>query len=94
VGFVGGLVAFPAGLALGGLATEVKWPINVTGTEWFVYKACVAVCVIAGFAIGQALCEGTGRQKSLAEQSAPQSSEGVTPKTLSNWARRIYIESE
>ena len=69
-GFVGGLVGFPAGLALGGLVTKVEWLVNMTGTEWFVYKASVVGCVMVGFAIGQALCETAAQQKPLDETTA------------------------
>lgn len=69
-GFVGGLVAFPAGLALGGLATRVDWLISATGSEWFVYKVSVVGCVMAGFAIGQALYRDVARQQPPADQTA------------------------
>lgn len=69
-GFVGGLVAFPAGLVLGGLATEVEWLVRAMGSAWFVYKAFVAVCVMVGFAIGQALYKDVVRQQSSADQPA------------------------
>lgn len=68
-GLVGGLVGFPAGLALGGLATKVEWLINATGTEWFVYKASVAGCVMAGFAIGQALCKTAAHHQELGDKT-------------------------
>lgn len=63
-GLTGGLIAFPLGLALGGLATKVPWLVQFMGTEWFVFKACVSTCVMSGFAIGLSLHKHTrGKQE-------------------------------
>jgi hypothetical protein len=70
-GFVGGLAAFPAGLTLGGLATKVECLFSLMGSGWFVYKASVVGCVMAGFAIGQALCKTAARQPQVDEATAP-----------------------
>jgi hypothetical protein len=69
-GFVGGLVAFPVGLTLGGLTTQVDWLVSAMGTEWSVYKFSVAGCVMAGFVIGQELYKDVARQQSHDDQPA------------------------
>lgn len=61
-GLTSGLIAFPLGLALGGLAAKTPWLVQFMGTEWFVFKACVSTCVMSGFAIGHALHKNSRRK--------------------------------
>ena len=59
-GIVGGLIAFPFGLVVGGYMVNVAFWASLMGTEWGAYKAAVSSVVMIGFALGVSLCPKTG----------------------------------